>query len=500
MCPRPPMGALARFLTRARARRQAGDRRARPTRAQRLADDDLVQGRLHGGRRFCLGTRPVIRWIKGDGFDDAVTRAAIGQATRLFGAQADYCLCTQGIDAHRARAVLEWATEPVEWWPVTPATNPTLAGFLHAAGCVPQRFGYWWKWFPARVRPDGPEWILDGDMVITSAPPWFDAWAAGVDRVRVSQDNRSEPRIYGAYSGFVDGHLRLYSGLVSLPPHCHYLTAMARVLEQQPLGAGHDGIDHMCEQGVVAATFQAFDPAPIPLYEFPFGRAFEGALDFGLEGDQGTAWGYHFGNAFRRPNPHFDRLVAAGVVFAAAPGDVVDRYRWLGGEGPWGIPGWAMPEPMVRVIMSHTAGYAGRQVLEVGTSRGRTSAIMASQGCCVTTVDRVDRGARQNLAGLPVEVVIDEAVKFANGTTRSFDLIVCDVHGNSPAEWAALGGALTRRLRPGGTMLVSNAALDQVEGWHEETGVSWFTGRLPVDWVVDFDRSVVPGLAIVRRP
>jgi hypothetical protein len=49
-------------------------------------------------------------------------------------------------------------------------------------------------------------------------------------------------------------------------------------------------------------------------------------------------------------------------------------------------------------------------------------------------------------------------------------------------------------------MLLSNAALDQVDGWHEETGVRWFTRRLPPDWVVHLDQSTIPGLAIVRRP
>lgn len=468
------------------------------TRAQQVAADDFRQHRRARGRRFSLGDRPVIRWIKGNGLDDAITKAAIGQATRLFGRRVDYCLCTQGITPDRARAVLEWAAEPVEWWPVSPADNPTLAAHLERAGCGPERFGYWWKWFPDRVRPDGPEWILDGDMVVTGVPEWFDAWARGADRVRVSQDNKEGPHIYGDYASMVDPRLALYSGLISLPPRCRFMTVMSHVLRTQPLRRGHDGIDHMCEQGVVAATFQRFDPLPIPLHEFPFGRAFEESLDFGLEGDQGRGWGYHFGNSFRRDNPHFHRLVADGVIFAAGEGDLLDRFRWLGGEGPWGVPGWAMPEAMVRLVMRHTAAFAGRDVLEVGTSRGRSTAIMASQGCRVTTIDHIDRGARQNLAGLPVEVVIDDAVRYARATPRTFDLIVCDVHGNSPAEWARLGEPLTTLLRPGGTMLVSNATLHEIDEWRDETGVAWFASRLPAGWTASIDRSEIPGLAVIR--
>lgn len=196
-------------------------------------------------------------------------------------------------------------------------------------------------------------------------------------------------------------------------------------------------------------TFQRFAPVPIPLHEFPFGRARRASLDFGLAGDQGRGWGYHFGNSFRLDNPHFHRLVAEGVIFSAGPGDLLDRFRWLGGERPWGVPGWAMPEAMLRLVMRHTAAFAGRDVLELGTSRGRTTAIMAGQGCRVTTIDHVDRGARQNLAGLSVEVVIDDAVRYARGTPRTFDLIVCDVHGNSPAEWARLGAPQARLAAAG---------------------------------------------------
>lgn len=55
---------------------------------------------------FGLGSRPVIRWIKGDGLDDPVTRTAIAQATRLFGAELDYCLSTHGLAASRVRKIL----------------------------------------------------------------------------------------------------------------------------------------------------------------------------------------------------------------------------------------------------------------------------------------------------------------------------------------------------------------------------------------------------------
>ncbi len=51
----------------------------------------------------------------------------------------------------------------------------------------------------------------------------------------------------------------------------------------------------MSEQGVVAVAFQRLGAIPIPLYEFPFGRAFEKSIDYGVSGDQEKVWGYHFG-------------------------------------------------------------------------------------------------------------------------------------------------------------------------------------------------------------
>ena len=470
------------------------------TRAAQVAAADRRAAAACAGRRFSTGNRPVIRWIKGDGLDDAVTRAAIGQATRLFGSTVDYCLCTQGLSAARARDVLAWASQPVEWWPVTDRDNPTLARLLTVAGCPPERFGYWWKWFPERVRPNGPEWILDGDMVVTAAPSWFDRWRSGHDGVRVTQDDRAAPPIYGRYAALVDTSRQLYSGLISLPPGLRYMQHLATVLRRQPLARPHDGRTDMCEQGVVAATFQQLDAEPIPLHEFPFARAFEDFIDYGVQGDQGHGWGFHFGHAFIRDNPHVHRLTAEGRIFSQPTPDLHDRFTWLGGQGQWGVPGWTMPPDNARNVLAKAAPFAGREVLELGTSRGRVTAMLASMGCRMTTVDHQDRGATANLAGLGVDVVIDDAVHFLRTTSRQFDLVVCDLHGNSPAEWRRYAEPLRDRVTPGGTMIISNAALSDIPEWHEETGVRWFLDSLPPGWTSQLDTGTVPGLAVVRRP
>ena len=482
------------------------------TRSERVARDDAALL----GEAFGRGTRPLLRWIKGDGLDDRVTRAAVGQATRLFGNRVDYCLCSYGLDAGRVRDVLAWADQPVEWIGISEEDNERLAAVLHAAGCATERFGYWWKWFPERVRPNAPEWILDGDMVVTGIPPWFDDWAAGRDVLRVSQDDRSVAdgtNIYGAYEGEVDRALALYSGLVSLPPGLTYIDDMLDVVCKQPLTVPHDGVDDMSEQGVVAAAFQRHSPVPIPLSEFPFGRAFEEALDFGLVESDTPPWGYHFGNAFRMPNPHFEDLQARGVVFAdgePSPCDdeiadregVFKRYRWLGGgAGQWGVPGWEMPEGCVRAVLEECQRYQGRRVLDLGTSRGRLAGSICALGCQVTTVDRVDRGAKSNLAGLPIEVVLDDAVHFLETTDQRFDLICVDLHGNTPADWRRYAPGLLRCLARHGELLVSNVELWKIPEWADETGAQKFVNRLRWSWRwrVRPIPSGPPGMAIAKR-
>lgn len=477
---------------------EAGTARSR---AAQLALEDDRQARAPHRRRFALGTRPVIRWIKGDGRDDEVTRAAIGQATRLFGDRVDYCLCTNGIDAARARWILEWATQPVKWWPLTAGDNPALAAALQEAGCLPSRFGYWWKWFPERVRPEAPEWILDGDMVVTHAPEWFEDWCEGRDVLRVTQDDRwPMPQLYGAYGHFIDPEVRLYSGLVSLPPGQGYMQEVLGVLAAQPLAAGHDGTQDMCEQGVIATAFQRLSALPIPLFEFPFARAFDAALDHGLHGDIGRGWGYHFGHAFRAENPHFAALSRSGAVLSLdRRPDPVARTAWLGARTQWGVPGWSMPDAMARLIEGYARDFAGCRVLELGTSRGRLTSVLAQAGCRVTTLDRHDRGAAANLAESDIIVVQEPAESWLAACEEVFDLIVVDLHGNSPADWDLRGPLLQRRLAPEGLMLVSNATLFRIQEWHAETGVPGFLATLGPGWDSWVHETPPPGLAVIAR-
>ena len=73
-----------------------------------------------------------------------------------------------------------------------------------------------------------------------------------------------------------------------------------------------------------AAAFTRRGATPIPVSEFPFGRAFEDSIDYGRKGPALRVWGYHFGHAFRRPLLARSRssrhVIADGICFTRIVG------------------------------------------------------------------------------------------------------------------------------------------------------------------------------------
>jgi predicted O-methyltransferase YrrM len=475
-------------------------RRRLRTRQWRAPAAAWPRGRSAADEGFARSRRPLIRWVKGDGLDDDVTRSAIAQATRLFGDDVDYCLQVNGIDMTRARRVVEWAAQPVHIWRQSPDDNRPLAEALDLAGCPVERFGYWWKWFPPRIRPHAPEWILDGDQVLVSKPPWFQAWAAGEDGVRVSQEEPDLSYSYGQYGRAVDRDRKLYSGLVSLPPDFDFFAAMLALLTFEPLIPPHDGRVDMSEQGCLTAAFANVDVEPIPLSEFPILGTWIPASDPLAAGPGRAAWGYHFAGAFKSASAHYARLVASAEVFSRDDGPgAVERVAWLRNHGQWGVEGWSMDPVHVSLVDERSRAARGRHVLEVGTSRGQLSALMALNGCLVTTLDREDRGARLNLEGLTVTVEIADAADYLAQHPARFALIVVDLHGNDEATWRRLWPLLDDHLAPGGEMLLYNSHLWRMREWPQETGLRWVMETQLARWKVEIHDEPLPGMVICRR-
>jgi hypothetical protein len=461
---------------------------------------DWVASHSRSSSTFRDSNRPVIRWIKCNGLDDVVTRSAIAQANDVFGDTVDYCLCTAGIGASRVREVLSWATQPVEWWPLDPADNPELAAILMRSGCSPEQFGYWWKWFPERVRPNAPEWILDGDMVVTGKPSWFSAWSQGADCLRVSQDDRLPSKeVYGEYLDLVDQSKRLYSGLISLAPGQRYMPEVLGILDARALAAEHDGRESMSEQGVLGAAFSRLEAVPIPLSEFPFAKAFDQKLDYGQLSSSESVWGYHFSHAFRQENPHFGRMIEDGKVIWRAEPKRAARHEWMRNHGQWGRPGWSMHPECVQRILELALRYGNKPVLEIGTSRGHLSAGLAAQGCLVTTLDREDRGAAKNLQDMNVLVVMSDAAQFLKNCNLKYALITADLHGNDIRVWQELWPLLYPCLAKGGTMALYNSHLWMWDEWKDETGLKWLMGEVPREFEIEMFPEPLPGMILIRQ-
>lgn len=481
-----------------------------------LADDEAEKLRLASKvRPFSQGTRPVIRWTKGDGEDDYVTRSAIGHATRLFGSSVDYCLLTTpDLPADRVRRILEVATQPVEWWTIGVDDNKKLASILRSAKTFTyaskqslKHIGYWWKWFPERVRPDAPELVLDGDQVIFAKPSWFDKFLAGTDVLRVSEDDKETLEVlYGRLVRLIDTSQKLYSGAVSLPPKLRYMDAIVKVMKRIPLKVPHDGQTDTYEQAYVAAAFQSLHAVSIPLFEFPFARAFsEVELEYGSKGNNHSAWGYHFGRAYAFHNPHFFSIVAKGKLqdFSATPPSITSRVAWLGNVGQWGTPGWSISPDMIDLVLGLIGKCSGKDVLELGSSRGQLSMALYLAGCRdFTTVDRQNRGARDNLRQLEIDVVQADAKEFLSNQRKGklYDVIVVDVHGNGKDVWIELGNMILSALKSTGVALINNAELYKIPEWKEEFGIrDWLNSLDKSTWNYKVQENPVPGLAVVKH-
>ena len=453
------------------------------------------------------------------------------------------------------REVLAWADQPVEWWPLEAADNPELAAVLFAADCDADHFGFWWKWFPERVRPAAPEWVLDGDMVVVRPPSWFSAWKLGQDPLRMTQESGPDPsrmtqddrrKHYGDYAAHVDWSSRLYSGLASLPPNFRYMPECLAVLRRQSLLPRHDGRKDMSEQGVVAAAFGRLGAVPIPLDEFPFANAFKKTLVYGhprrwaqlsaavrkipfahalkklrkraerawLHLSPGNkpldhggpdpsegSWGYHFARSFVSRNHHFERLVAEGTIYwQEGSSSPEKRFVWMrNNKGQWGREGWSMNPICVDRVAALAEMCTGKAALEIGTSRGYLAAVIAGHGCTVTTVDHEDRGARQNLEGLGVEVVKSDAGAFLSQTQALYSLIVVDLHGNDAATWQALWPKLRPRLDRSGTMVLYNSHLWKIPEWHDQTGLLWVAQNALDGMSQQVYEQPPPGMIVCRH-
>lgn len=112
----------------------------------------------------------------------------------------------------------------------------------------------------------------------------------------------------------------------------------------------------------------------------------------------------------------------------------------------------------------------------------------------------MDRGASRNLEGMDVRVVRDDAIRFLQRAQGEFDLVICDLHGNSEQEWRILSQPILGSLKPKGVLIISNLCLHQDVAWKDENGVEWFLGRLPRQCQVEVIEPQHPGVVKITLP
>ena len=118
------------------------------------------------------------------------------------------------------------------------------------------------------------------------------------------------------------------------------------------------------------------------------------------------------GLADRAPTSEQLLAVVNRVDLPCAEGDFLARCLWLGGAAQWWAPGWSIRNDYTKVLLDLSQQFVSRPVLELGTSRGRLDAMLASAGCRVTTVDHHDRGASAAEGKYKESVAVYEKMKF----------------------------------------------------------------------------------------
>ena len=437
--------------------------------------DAKIDRETKGQHRFSLNQRPVLRWYKNEQTPDAVTSLSIGLATRLFGSSLDYCLCTtHQIDASRARHILAQATQAVEWRQIDEKDNPELAAALHQQGLSGKDFGPWWRWFPERVRPNAPEIVVSDDLLIRKMPLWLPQWRQGLAEILATRGGESAaPGISGHTVTELLELTRSFEGAIALPLRSDISAQLIGTLSalKKP-----DQVQAHC-----------YSPSRI------FGHALDQLAAGTISASDISA--YSPGN----DGPEI------GSGLEESPGsihkvEVSERFRWLGGSVQWGIPGWTSNDYLMKSLAVFSRGFAGQSVLELGTSRGKLTAVLATMGCDVTTVDHQDRGASKTLGGLSVKVMLKDAHDFLVESSIQYRLLVVDLHGNTQSDWEHIAPALTKNLQEGGALFLGNLNLSEMPAWKLETGVRWFLDQLPKNWKIEYYTASLPGFAIAWKP
>ena len=218
--------------------------------ARNLGEADLVRSRPIG-----------IRWTMGDvrarGFE--ALRLSIWGAWHVFGPEAAYVVCVNGLQAGEARARTGPVPEAVAWLDISHAMPDVLRGPLGRQG--PR--GSYWKLAPLRLFPDRHEISLDNDCILWDLPlamrRWLEVPAATAGGL-MAEDVRG---CYGQFEALCPPEPR-NAGIRGLPPGFDLEGALRSALARRQCQTGRpvvfDEEEDLDEQGLQVAALSPHGP------------------------------------------------------------------------------------------------------------------------------------------------------------------------------------------------------------------------------------------------
>jgi hypothetical protein len=227
--------------------------------------DAICRGRPPVPRNATSGTTLAlfvgmlgIRWTIGDvsprGFE--ALRLSIWGAWRIFGADADYCVCVNTVSVDRARVLVGPVPDEVEWL----AADELLPGWLRArfldAGLAE---GVAWKLAPLRCFPAARELSLDNNVILGDVPAGLAARLGDESPERCLLAEDMAPAL-GQFDSLCENRA-LSSGMRGLPAGFDLERRLLAVLDVHPVTLRSE----LDEQGLqAAALLRDIDPRPAP--------------------------------------------------------------------------------------------------------------------------------------------------------------------------------------------------------------------------------------------
>lgn len=209
--------------------------------------------------------KPLVRWVIGDvsveGFD--CLRHSISCWRKIYGTTFDLMVCHNNCR-----------------WNINSLNVPTLDQTKISGTGKPCSTA--WKLYPARLRLDAHEIILDNDLVIFGSIEQLDDYLNSQDMFIVSH---AVHRRYGRFDSLVKSDMKINTGFIGYPPGFDLSKHIPNI----------DDWEHFDEQGLIGSILSNKTVSIIPLDEisvcynrYSLGRS--GVHFVGLNGGSSRFW------------------------------------------------------------------------------------------------------------------------------------------------------------------------------------------------------------------